>query len=109
MENMSWGLLVSISGLIATICTITGFFLGRKKEALKEGEREGLFSADISYIKNTMTDLKISVEKLDNKIDNNNEKINHEYTKLLIQVTQLIENYNNLNTRVHKLEKNKEV
>lgn len=107
MENMSWGLLIGISGFVATACTIAGFFIGRKKEAIKEGEREGSFSADLSYIKHTMTDLKISVEKLDNKIDNNNEKINHEYTQLLIQVTQLSENFNNLNARVCKLEENK--
>ena len=61
MENMSWVLLGGIASLVATVCTIAGFLLGRKKEAVEEGQKEGSVSADLSYIKHTMTDLKISV------------------------------------------------
>lgn len=104
MENMSWVLLVGISSLIATICAIVGFFLGRKKEAVAEGQREGSFGADITYIKHTMTDLKISVERLDNKIDSNQEKLNEDYKLLLVEVTKLKESSKDLHSRVERLE-----
>lgn len=104
MENMSWVLLGGIASLVATVCTIAGFLLGRKKEAVEEGQKEGSVSADLSYIKHTMTDLKISVEKLDNKIDNNQEKLNNDYKQLLIEVTKLKENTKELQIRIEKLE-----
>lgn len=104
MDNMSWVLLGGIASLVATVCTIAGFLLGRKKEAVEEGQKEGSVSADLSYIKHTMTDLKISVEKLDNKIDNNQEKLNNDYKQLLIEVTKLKENTKELQIRIEKLE-----
>ena len=105
MENMSWGLLVGIASLIATLCTIAGFLLGRRKEAVAEGQQDGTFKADITYIKNTMTDLKTSVEKLDNKIESNQEKLNDEYKQLLVEVVKLKEASAEMQQRVGKLEK----
>ena len=105
MENMSWGLLVGMASLIATLCTIAGFLLGRRKEAVAEGQQDGTFKADITYIKNTMTDLKTSVEKLDNKIDSNQEKLNDEYRQLLVEVVKLKEASAEMQQRIGKLEK----
>ena len=105
MENMSWGLLVGIASLIATFCTIAGFLLGRRKEAVAEGQQDGTFKSDITYIKNTMTDLKTSVEKLDNKIESNQEKLNDEYKQLLVEVVKLKEASNEMQQRIGKLEK----
>lgn len=105
MENMSWGLLVGLASLIATLCTIAGFLLGRRKEAVAEGQQDGTFKADITYIKNTMTDLKTSVEKLDNKIESNQEKLNDEYKQLLVEVVKLKEASNEMQQRIGKLEK----
>lgn len=105
MENMSWGLLVGMASLIATLCTIAGFLLGRRKEAVAEGQQDGTFKADITYIKNTMTDLKTSVEKLDNKIDSNQEKLNDEYKQLLVEVVKLKEASAEMQQRIGKLEK----
>ena len=105
MENMSWGLLVGMASLIATLCTIAGFLLGRRKEAIAEGQQDGTFKADITYIKNTMTDLKTSVEKLDNKIDSNQEKLNDEYRQLLVEVVKLKEASTEMQQRISKLEK----
>ena len=105
MENMSWGLLVGMASLIATLCTIAGFLLGRRKEAIAEGQQDGTFKADITYIKNTMTDLKTSVEKLDNKIDSNQEKLNDEYRQLLVEVVKLKEASSEMQQRIGKLEK----
>lgn len=105
MENMSWGLLVGMASLIATLCTIAGFLLGRRKEAVAEGQQDGTFKADITYIKNTMTDLKTSVEKLDNKIDSNQEKLNDEYRQLLVEVVKLKEASSEMQQRIGKLEK----
>lgn len=104
MENMSWILLVGLASFIGTLCTIAGFLLGRKKEALEKGQKEGSVSADLKYIKDTMTDLKVSVEKLDIKIDNNQEKINTDYKNLLVEVTKLKESDKELHMRVDKLE-----
>lgn len=104
MENMSWGLLVGVASLIATLCTIAGFLLGRKKEAVAEGQQDGTVQSDIKYIRTTMTDLKISVEKLDNKIDSNQEKLNNEYKQLLIEVIRLKELSKELQNRIDKLE-----
>ena len=105
MENMSWGLLVGVASLIATLCTIAGFLLGRRKEAVAEGQQDGTFKADITYIKNTMTDLKTSVEKLDNKIESNQEKLNDEYKQLLVEVVKLKEVSTEMQQRIGKLEK----
>ena len=105
MENISWGLLVGMASLIATLCTIAGFLLGRRKEAVAEGQQDGTFKADITYIKNTMTDLKTSVEKLDNKIDSNQEKLNNEYKQLLVEVVKLKESSAEMQQRIGKLEK----
>ena len=105
MENMSWGLLVGLASLIATLCTIAGFLLGRRKEAIAEGQQDGTFKSDITYIKNTMTDLKTSVEKLDNKIESNQEKLNDEYKQLLVEVVKLKEASNEMQQRIGKLEK----
>lgn len=105
MENISWGLLVGMASLIATLCTIAGFLLGRRKEAVAEGQQDGTFKADITYIKNTMTDLKTSVEKLDNKIDSNQEKLNDEYKQLLVEVVKLKESSAEMQQRIGKLEK----
>lgn len=105
MENISWGLLVGMASLIATLCTIAGFLLGRRKEAVAEGQQDGTFKADITYIKNTMTDLKTSVEKLDNKIDSNQEKLNDEYKQLLVEVVKLKESSAEMQQRIVKLEK----
>lgn len=104
MENVSWGLLVGLASLIATLCTIAGFLLGRKKEAVAKGQQDGTFQSDIKYIKTTMTDLKVSVEKLDNKIDSNQEKLNNEYKQLLIEVIRLKELSKELQSRLDKLE-----
>lgn len=105
MENMSWVLLVGIASLIATLCTIAGFLLGRRKEAVEQGQQEGSFTADIKYIKTTMTDLKATVDKLDTKIDTNQEKLNDEYKQLLIEVIKLKEISSELQQRIAKLEK----
>lgn len=105
MENMSWGMIVSITGLISTVCAIAGFLIGRRKEAVTEGQQDGTIKTDISYIKETITDLKSSVEKLDNKIDSNQEKLNGEYKQLLVEVTRLKESTIDLQNRISKLEK----
>lgn len=105
MENISVGQLIGIISAISVLCSILGFIIGRKKDSVAQGNKEGTIVTDITYIKDNMTDIKVSIEKLNAKIDTNHEKTSNEYKELLVKITKLESQVLNLETRICSIEK----
>lgn len=104
MDGISFTQLISLISVMGVICSILGFLIGRKKDNIQVGQKEGLVSADILYIKNAINDLKNSVDRMDNKIDSNQEKLSKEYRDLLILVTKIDGKFNDHEKRLSILE-----
>ena len=66
---------ITAIGLIATLCSVAGFFLGRKKEVKQEGNNEGEMKADMEYLKRRSDDTLLEVKDINKSISNLSERV----------------------------------
>ena len=62
-------------GLVATACSIAGFWIGRKREARQEGAAEGGIRSDVEYIKRRSDDTLLEVKDINKSISNLSERV----------------------------------
>lgn len=104
MINLDITLLVTVVGLIVSVCSIAAFFLGRKKEASSEGRNTGILETDIKNISRQLQDMRVSFDRLSIKIETVDERRENEYRELFVQVTELKSSYKSLHKRLDAIE-----
>jgi len=105
MDNASIFILASLLGIAVSICSITAFYIGRKKEAVGEGKANGVLETDIKNISTQLKEMKEAFDKLSGKMDMVDEKRESEYRAMLIKTTELDASYKSLHRRVDEVEK----
>jgi uncharacterized protein YlxW (UPF0749 family) len=98
------GVFYALLLIVVGVISVAAFFLGRKKEATESGLKQGTLISDISYIKQTMDDMKSSVDKLDRKLDDNRKETEKEIRDLLVSYAELNSSYKSLHKRIDALE-----
>lgn len=105
MENISLSQVYAVLTFMVACSSIAGFYLGRRKEATAEGRSKGSLETDINYIKQSMDDMKMTVEKLDRKLDESRKESDAQIRELLINYAELNASYKSLHKRVDGLER----
>lgn len=101
MDNSTVAILLSIS---VSVCSILAFLLGRKKEASQDGKRSGVIETDIRNMSLQVTEMKKSLDVINDKLADSNEKRETEYRHMLVQMTELSSSYKSLHKRVDAIE-----
>ena len=89
MEGMTLGGVIALIGLCCSICSISAFFIGRRKAATDEAKEEARVSLDLKYIKDTVSEQTRSLESLNLKLDTQSQQREKEYRELLVKYTEL--------------------
>ena len=102
--NISLGDLSIIVGITVGVCSIAGFYLGRKKESTTKVKSEAYTQNSINNVMTSIAELKGAVNNLTTKIEVADEKREKEYREVLIMITETKSKYQSLELRVNKIE-----
>ena len=89
MEGITLGGVIALIGLCCSLCSISAFFIGRRKAATDEAKEEARVSLDLKYIKDTVEKQTQSLNSLSTKLDDQSQQREKEYRELLVKFTEL--------------------
>lgn len=97
------GLGISL-GLVVSFCSISSFFLGRKKAAKEDGIKQGIVESDVKYLREIVDDIKKNQTDLTTKLDEKEQRRELEYRELVINHISIREECKAISERVYSIE-----
>lgn len=98
MEQISVTTIISFLSGIVSIIAIFNFWRTSKKESEQSGSKAGALQSDLSYIKILLNDVKTEVKGINERIEENSEKI----AKVEESVRQAHKRLTQLETKYYK-------
>lgn len=75
MDQVNVSTLLSILSAVVSIIAIINFWKTSKKENEQSGSKAGALQSDLAYIKNLLNDVKAEVKGINERIEENTERI----------------------------------
>lgn len=105
MDGLTLASIIACISLCSTVCGVVSFYIGRRKAATEQGQKDGSLQTDLRYIKESVRDTTKSIDQLTAKLSASDKAREEDYRQMLIQVTELKSSYKSLHIRVDNLEK----
>lgn len=103
MENLNFNTVYSVMIFVSCALSIYSIIKNNNKDTQQAGIDSGIMENDMKNIKESLDDIKKSVNGLDSKVDEKYGTIEKDFRELLIANTKLEQAYKSLHHRVDEI------